>query len=74
MKSCKDITELIEKEKVVGISFREKIQVKAHLMMCKLCKNFAKDSEYLDRLLRKLKAKSFTLTVEERAKIKKDLG
>jgi predicted anti-sigma-YlaC factor YlaD len=73
MKSCKDITELIEKKKIVGLNLGEKMQVKVHLAMCKLCRNFSKDSDYLDRILKKLRPSMSKLTKEERVEIKNKL-
>ncbi len=73
MKSCKDITELVEKKKIVGLSLKEKVQVKTHLAICKLCRNFSKDSDYLDRLLKNLNPSLSKLTKDERAEIKNNL-
>lgn len=70
MKSCKDITLLIEKEKISKISFKEKMQIKFHLAMCKLCRNFAVDSAFLDRVLTRLKPSSLKMTSEEKEKLK----
>ena len=74
MKSCRDITLLIEKGKMTKISFREKTQVKFHLAMCKLCRNFAIDSDFLDRVLSRLKPGSLKLTLEEKGKLKSSLN
>ena len=73
MKSCKDITELVEKKKVVGLSLKEIVQVKIHLAVCKLCRNFSRDSDYLDGLLKKIQPRLARLSPEERAAIKKRL-
>ena len=74
MKSCKDITLLIEKRKITKISFKEKIQVKFHLAMCKLCRNFAVDSAFLDRVLARLKPRNLKLTDEEKSRVKDSLN
>jgi len=70
MKSCKDITLLVEKGKITKLSFKDKMQVKFHLAMCKLCRNFAVDSDFLDRVLSRLKPSSLKLTDEEKEKLK----
>lgn len=53
MKGCQEITELVEKGKTTNLSAMEKISVRTHLLMCKLCRDFRKDSNILDRVLRK---------------------
>lgn len=53
MKGCQEITELVEKGKTTNLSAMEKISVRTHLLMCKLCREFRKDSNILDRVLRK---------------------
>lgn len=74
MKSCKDITELIEKNKVEGVSRKERFQIKVHLMICSLCRKFAKDSDRLDQLLSKIKPLRFELKKKEKETIKKGLS
>jgi predicted anti-sigma-YlaC factor YlaD len=74
MKSCKDITLLVEKGKITKLSFKEKMHVKFHLMMCKLCRNFAVDSDFLDRILANLKPSSLKLTPEEKEKLKSSVS
>lgn len=70
MKSCKEITLTVEKGKITKLSFKEKMQVKIHLMMCKLCRNFAVDSNFLDKLLSLLKTSNLKLTSEEKERLK----
>lgn len=70
MKSCKEITLTVEKGKITKLSFKEKMQVKIHLMMCKLCRNFAVDSNFLDKLLSQLKPSNLKLTSEEKERLK----
>lgn len=74
MKSCKDITLLVEKGKITRLSFKEKVQVRFHLAMCKLCRNFAVDSDFLDRVLSQLKPSSLKLTAEEKERVKDSLN
>ena len=52
MKTCQQITEDIEKGIVRKLSIRERIALRVHLKICRDCKNYAKDSQILDRLLR----------------------
>jgi hypothetical protein len=77
MKSCKDITLLIEKSKDEKLSFKERMQIKLHTKMCKFCHNYSLDSEFMDKLLSRLKPKSLVLSSEEKSelarKVKKQL-
>lgn len=66
MKSCKDITLLIEKSKDEKLSFKERMRIKLHTKMCKFCQTYKLDSQFLDNLLMRLKPKSFILTSEEK--------
>jgi Zn-finger nucleic acid-binding protein len=74
MKSCKDITLLVEKGKIIELSLKEKMQVKFHLAMCKLCRNFAIDSNFLDKILSRLKPSDLKLTPAEKEKIKSSIN
>ena len=53
MLSCKKATSLIEKKSFIGLSFKEKIQLKMHKSMCDACSNYEKQSQKLDDLLQK---------------------
>lgn len=68
MKGCQEITELVEKGKTTNLSTMEKISVRTHLLMCKLCRDFRKDSNILDRVLRKalLNPRKATFTSAEK--------
>jgi hypothetical protein len=47
--SCLKATELIEKKIHFKLSFREKLQLKVHKMMCDACSNFEKQSIFLEK-------------------------
>lgn len=47
--SCLKATELIEKKLQFKLSFRERLQLKVHKMMCKACTNYEKQSSFIDR-------------------------
>lgn len=53
MLSCKKATTLIEKKSLIGLSFKEKVQLKMHKSMCDACSNYEKQSLKLDDLLQK---------------------
>lgn len=69
MKSCKDITLLIEKSKEKKLSLRERFQIKIHTKMCKFCHNYNLDSTFLDNLLKRLTPKSLVLTADEKVRL-----
>ncbi len=67
MKGCQEITELVEKGKTTNLTAMDKISVYTHLLICKLCRDYRKDSNILERFLRKaLNHRRATLTSEEK--------
>ncbi len=46
--SCLKATELIEKQFQVKLSFKEKIQLKLHKMMCDACSIYEKQSTFIE--------------------------
>lgn len=55
--SCVKATELIEKKFHFKLSFREKMQLKAHKMMCEACTRYEKQSEFLEKGIQFYQAK-----------------
>ncbi len=51
--SCQKATELVEKKQITGLSCKQKFQLILHKAMCGVCKNYEKQSHYIDVLLRK---------------------
>ncbi len=49
--SCKKATELIELKSDTQLSFKANIQLKMHLMMCKACNAYEKQSAKLNKML-----------------------
>lgn len=47
--SCLKATALIEKNFYVKLSFTERMQLKAHKMMCDACKNYEKQSTIIEK-------------------------
>lgn len=47
------ITLLLKKKQIVGLSCKEKFQLGLHKTMCGACKNYEKQSRYIDVLLNK---------------------
>ncbi|MCT4581408.1 MAG: hypothetical protein N4A35_08335 [Flavobacteriales bacterium] len=52
--SCNKATLLIEKSKVISLSFKEILSLKMHLAMCSACSNYNKLSRQLDELFEKI--------------------
>lgn len=47
MRTCQEISELVSKSLDVHLSFRERLAVRLHLLMCKHCNNFKKQMLFL---------------------------
>lgn len=62
MKSCKKATELIEKKHLTKLSLMERIQLKAHLMMCDACSEYKKFSYLIEKKLKAEEHKNKTLS------------
>ena len=51
--SCLKATELVEKKFHFELSFKEKIQLKLHTMMCNACSMYEKQSEMIEEGIKK---------------------
>ncbi len=49
--SCRDVTEKVEKKKVIGLSFFEAIRYNGHLQMCRACRAYERQSALLERAI-----------------------
>lgn len=49
--SCKRITEITEKEQVNTLSSTDKFRYELHLLMCKLCRSYVKQSQIIEKAL-----------------------
>ncbi len=49
--SCLKATELVEKKQIAGLSCKEKLQLGLHKAMCGACKNYERQSLFIDVLL-----------------------
>lgn len=58
MINCEEVTYLIEKRELKKLTFKEKINLKLHSAMCKLCRNYENDSRVLGKIIKKLSSKS----------------
>lgn len=53
MLSCKKATELIEKKRIAGLSFVERLQLNFHKRACKACAAYEKQSDLIEKALEK---------------------
>lgn len=53
MLSCKQATELVEQNIVSKLTFNETIKMKIHLLMCKVCSSYQKQSLFIHKILEK---------------------
>lgn len=49
MLSCKETTELISKEADEGLSLKESLDMRLHVMMCSACHNYRSNVKFLRR-------------------------
>ncbi len=56
--NCKDATYLVSKKQETKISFVENIQLSLHLLVCKVCLFFSKQTNFLHQHLIKLNSES----------------
>lgn len=53
MMNCKEITLLVEKSKEQKLTFMQRLELKLHYKLCKVCHTYSIDSGFLDRILKK---------------------
>lgn len=52
--SCKKATELVEKKQVTGLSFFEGFRLSTHLLLCRACRSYEKQSLLLDKIFERM--------------------
>ena len=75
MKTCEEVTLLIESENYKVLSRKDRLATKIHLMMCKGCKNYKKDSKLIHEMLQvKFKdLSSYEFSLEEKVALRDKL-
>ena len=75
MKDCQEITGLYEQGKINRISISDRIAIRSHKMICKLCRQYFKDSDLMDVILTKKykDLRKYTFSTSEKTKMKKVL-
>ena len=75
MKTCEEVTLLIESENYKILSRQERMATKVHMLICKACKYYKKDSKEIHKLLQ-IKFKdlsSYEFSMYEKTALKKKL-
>jgi len=71
MISCEEATYLIDKEQYTALSFKEKFDLKIHLMTCKLCRLYKVESHIInDKITQVFKFNKIELKLSEDQKQK----
>ena len=50
LNNCDEVTQHVLQKKEVEFSLRKQIEIKIHVMMCRCCKNFEKQSEVMESM------------------------
>lgn len=76
MMSCKKATELAEKRPIAGLTIGERLGLKFHLMICKSCMEYHRQSQRIENFLRSMKEqkKYSTMNSELKDRIKQRLN
>ncbi len=48
--SCQHATELVEKREFVSLSLMEKVRFKGHMLMCRACRSYEKQSALMEKM------------------------
>lgn len=57
---CSEAAHICDKHQYEEIGFLDKIKMKLHLLLCKLCRNYSKRNERLTKELKTANIKTFT--------------
>lgn len=68
---CNEAANVCNKSQYKEDSFREKMSLRLHLILCKMCRNFSKQNEKLTNTIKSSNIK--TLTPEEKQYLKSQL-
>ncbi|WP_430968102.1 hypothetical protein [Spongiimicrobium sp. 2-473A-2-J] len=52
--SCKQVTELVEKKQLVGLSTIESMRFRLHVVMCAACKSYERQSLLIEQALKRM--------------------
>jgi hypothetical protein len=68
--TCNKATEMVEKEKVVNLAWTEKLTLKLHLSVCKVCQSHKDNSDLMDNFFEKKNTTSNTVKITENKELK----
>jgi len=78
MLNCKDVTHLVSQSLDRRLSWRERLGVRLHLMICEACARFARQMQFLRaaarRMARQNEPETETLSDQARERIGRALG
>ncbi|CCG53629.1 Hypothetical Protein KQS_08460 [Flavobacterium indicum GPTSA100-9 = DSM 17447] len=77
--SCKRTTELIDKQSIVPLSIKEKMQLQMHKSMCKTCNAYEHQSKFIDKIItnwfnKDSSSKKVKLSNEKKVKIIEEIN
>ena len=73
MMSCKKATGLIEKKSFIGLSWKEDMQLRLHIMLCDACTRYQEQSKQLDQILEKHQHLTDAFPVMENSELKENI-
>ena len=75
MLKCKEVAELASKAHDMKLSWNQRIQLKIHLFMCKLCSRYVKQLKFLNSAVQNLdkNCQQHSLSTESRNRIRQTL-
>lgn len=73
MKNCKEIQTWFEQSLDEDISPAKRMKMRFHLMICKCCNTYTKDSYQIHVTLKNLKSRATRLTKDERDRLTKEV-
>lgn len=71
--TCKKATEMVEKEKVTHVTWSEKLKLKFHLSVCKVCQAYKTNSDLMDNFFEKENTTPNNVTTTENKALKSSI-
>ncbi len=68
--TCNKATEMVEKEKVTSITWSEKLKLKIHLSVCKVCQAYKTNSDIMDNFFEKENTTPNNVEITENKELK----
>lgn len=73
MMNCQEATRNLELQKEGQLNWKNRMELKFHLWLCKYCARFEQHSQRIQRLIHQNKIPSTPLSLQEKERIKKKL-